>query len=70
MTLPRMTLSRTTLAGYKLNGGMGGRAEDNARMVWEEVAVLNALAEKYPSYSDTLGKLVEEWRLLVKVGRH
>jgi hypothetical protein len=62
--LDRMTKSRRVLHGWE-QGGMTGRPEDNARMIREEIAVLDGLAQRYPVKADTLGKLIDRYRELL-----
>lgn len=67
--LARMTLSRVTLEGLE-RAGMGGRAEDNRRMLREEIAIIEGFIAKYPAKADTLGKVVARYRFLLRGFEH
>lgn len=64
--LRRMTLSRVTLEGLE-RAGMTGRPEDTARMIREEIAVLDGFIAKYPAKADTLGAVIERYRVLLRM---
>lgn len=67
--LDRMTLSRVTLRGLQ-RVGMSGRPEDNARMLRQEIAKLDDLVGKYPTFADTLGVVQEGYRALLRTIEH
>jgi hypothetical protein len=56
----RIILSRHTLAGYIAVGGTG-RLDDLMRMIGEEIAILEGVAEDHPGKADKLAALVMEW---------
>lgn len=67
--LKRMTLSRVTLTGLE-RAGMTGRPEDNARMIREEIAILEGFIAKYPTRADTLGVVIDRYRALLSTVMH
>lgn len=64
--LDRMTLSRVTLTGLE-RAGMTGRREDNARMIREEIAILEGFIAKYPTKAETLGAVIERYRAILRM---
>ena len=67
--LKRMTLSRVTLTGLERTR-MTGRPEDNARMLREEIAIIEGFIAKYPTRTDTLGVVIERYRALLRTVMH
>lgn len=56
----RIIHSRRVLAGW-IAVGAGGKPEDVMRMVNEEIAILENIAEEHPGKAAKLVRLVSEW---------
>jgi hypothetical protein len=66
--LQKMARSRAVLEGWERV--MLGRPEDHARMIQEEIAVLQGFVKKYPRKADTLGTVIERYRKLLRMIEH
>jgi hypothetical protein len=61
--LDRIILSRQTLSRYRM---AGSDARVDPVMIHAECGILRRLIDKYPAKAETLGKLIEDWEMLLR----